>query len=315
MNRKFAQIIFLILTFCCIFNIKFVLAAETDVLPSEEEKWDPPSTGPITTWTAPPCGKNQFNAQGFFFYSPAYGLFNSGGDMDPFPDGDQKYQYQEQLVLQYGFTERFDTKLQLLYTENYATVGQASAKDNGISDTYLFLRYAVFEDKGWVPYVTGLFQIKFPTGKYQHFDPNKLGTDNMGANTGGGSYDPGLGLNITKNIKPFKLHGDFVYGIPLERKIDDIKTQYANYLNYDCAIEYFLPKGFNIIVELNGLWQGDKKLNGDKSPGSSERSLILCPGIGWSCDKVRTLLAYQRTLAGINADADDTIVATVTYNF
>lgn len=72
-------------------------------------------------------------------------------------------------------------------------------------------------------YITG---PKVPTGKYEHADPNKLGTDLMGATSGGGSFDHGDGILLTKKIKPIILHFDTIYSFPLERKL--IRTQKIN---------------------------------------------------------------------------------------
>lgn len=137
----------------------------------------------------------------------------------------------------------------------------------------------------------------------------------MGAGSGGGSYDLGLGVNMTKKLKPFVLHADAIYNFPQERKIDGLKTVYGRYLNYDFGLEYFLPKGFNLMVELNGFIQKDKRQKGEKLPATDIYSLTFAPGIGWSNDKIQTLLAYQRTLIGANTDANDSVVVTFVYTF
>lgn len=97
--------------------------------------------------------------------------------------------------------------------------------------------------------------------------------------------------------------------------IDDVATRYANYLNYNLGIEYFLPKGFNLLLEMNGFLQGDRKEGGEKIPSSDVNYITIAPGIGWSCDKVQFLLAYQRVLIGTNADANDFVVLTGVYTF
>ena len=93
------------------------------------------------------------------------------------------------------------------------------------------------------------------------------------------------------------------------------KTQYGNYINCDAAVEYFLPKGFSLMMELNGLTQRDKRVNGAMVPDSDTKSLTFAPGIGWSNDRIQTLIAYQRTLLGTNVAANDSVVATFVYTF
>lgn len=281
----------------------------------EDNEWNPVSAGPVTTWTAPLCGKGKFVIQPFFFYNRTRGSFNSEGHQDSLIKGDKKYQYQQQLFLQYGLTDRLEIDGQIVYQENYVKQDDLKAHTNGLGDSYLFLRYCVIEEKSYLPHITGLFQLKVPSGKYEHADLNKLGTDLMGATSGGGSYDHGYGINLTKKIKPFVFHTDAIYSFPIETKVDGVKTRYGRYLNYDFGFEYFLPKGFNLMLEFNGFLQGDKKEDSSYTSGSDVRYLTMAPGIGWACDKIQTLLAYQRTLAGTNTDANDSVVLTCVYTF
>lgn len=281
----------------------------------DTDELNPISAGPVTTWTAPLCGKGKVVIQPFLFYNHTRGTFNPKGHYDSLPKTDKKYQYQQQLFMQYGLTDTLEIDGQIVYQQNYKKQGELKAHTQGFGDSYLFLRYCAIEEKGLLPHLVGLFQLKFPSGKYQNLDPDKLGTDSMGATSGGGSYDHGYGVIFTKKVKPFILHLDSIYSFPLERKVDNLKTSYARYLNYDFGIEYFLPKGFNFMLEFNGFFQGDKKQNGQKIPNSDIKYLNFLPGVGWSNKKIQLLLAYQRTLTGTNTDANDSAVVTFVYTF
>lgn len=281
----------------------------------EHDEWNPPSAGPITTWTAPLCGKGKFVIQPFFFYNKTRATFDSNGNFNSLPDGNKKYQYQEQFFMQYGLTDRLEIDGQTVYQQNYVKHGDLKAHSSGLGDSYLFLRYCAIEEEGWAPHLTALLQLKVPTGKYQHANLDKLGTDLMGATSGGGSYDEGFGINLTKRIKPFIFHLDTIYSLPNAVKINGVQTKYGNYLNYDFGLEYFLPKGFNLMLEVNGFLQGDKKEGGIKTPSSDINYLNIAPGIGWSNSKIQMLLAYQRTLIGTNTDANDSVVLTLVYPF
>jgi len=281
----------------------------------DNEEWNPVSAGPVTTWTAPLCGKCKFIIQPFFFYNRTRGAFDSDGKYHGLADGNRKYQYQEQLFMQYGLADRLEIDGQVIYQENYIKQDGVSAHAQGFGDSYLFSRYCVFEEKGWMPHLTGLAQLKIPTGKYQHTDPDKLGTDLMAATSGGGSWDLGFGFCLTKKLKPFIFHADAVYNFPQKVMVDSVKTIYGKYLNYDAGVECFLPKGFNLLLEVNGFLQGDKKENGERIPASDIRYLTIAPGIGWSNDKIQTLLVYQRTVTGTNIDANDSVVLTCVYAF
>ena len=281
----------------------------------EVDEWNPVSAGPLTTWTAPLCGQGKFVLQPFLFYNRTRGTFNANSHYDSLPADDRKFQFQEQLFAQYGLTGRLEIDAQGVYQENYAKQSDRKARANGFGDSYLFLRYCALEEERWLPHLTGIFQLKAPTGKYQKADPDKLGTDLMGASSGGGSYDLGAGISLSKKFKPFVAHADFIYSVPQERKIDTVKTRYGRYLNYDFGIEYFMAAGVNLLLELNGFLQADKKQNGEKIPATEVAYLNLSPGIGWSSQKIQMLLGYQRTLIGTNTDANDSIVFTCVYTF
>ncbi|MDD5691826.1 MAG: transporter [Candidatus Omnitrophica bacterium] len=276
-----------------------------------QDDWDPPSAGPVTTWTAPLCGKGKFVIQPFVFYNRTRGSFDEDGHYGSLTEGEAKSQYQQQLFMQYGLTDTLEIDGQAVYQENFIKSAEGKARDNGFGDSYLFLRYCAFEEKGLRPQITALAQLKMPTGKYQHLDSNKLGTDSMGA----GSWDPGAGLIMTKKFKPFIFHADAAYSFPQRTLIDGFAVRYANYLNYDFGLEYFLPRGFSIVLEANGFLQGDKKEGSDKLPSSGVSYISVSPGFGWSCQKAQFLLAYQRVVAGVNTDANDSIVLTAVYAF
>ncbi len=279
------------------------------------EEWNPVSAGPVTTWTAPLCGKAKFVIQPFLFYNHTRGTFDSNDHYSSLPNGDYKYQFQEQFFAQYGLTDRLEIDAQTVYQQNYIKQEAARAHSSGFGDSYLFMRYCAFAEKGWMPHVAALGQLKMPTGKYQHANPDKLGADIMGATTGGGSWDAGFGIILTKKLKPFVFHVDAIYSFPQQVRVDGIKTRYANYFNCDFGVEYFLPKGFNLMFETNLLLQGDKRSNDGKIPDSGVNSFIIAPGIGWSNDKIQTLLAYQRVMAGTNSDANDSVVLTFVHTF
>jgi hypothetical protein len=276
-----------------------------------EAGWNPLSAGPITTWTAPMVGKGVLVVQPIAIYTKTRGSFNDDGNYEALPSGDKKSQIQQQFFAQYGITDKWEFDAQIVFQENYITSGGSKGHDQGVGDSYIFTRYELFEETERIPEVAGLLQLKIPTGKYQHADPDKQGADL----TGTGSWDPGVGILLTKKFKPFVFHADALINAPQSVGIDGVKTQYANYLNYDLAVEYFLPKGFNFMLEANGLYQGNTKQDGVKDPASDVRSLTLSPGIGWSNDCIQTLVSYQRTVSGRNTDANDSLVMTFVYTF
>ena len=279
------------------------------------DEWNPPSAGPITTWTAPVCEKGKLIVQPYFFYNRTRGEFDDEGHYKSFINKDSEWQWQELLFMQYGLTDRLEIDAQGVYQQNSAKINGLSAESAGFGNTYIYSSYCFFEEKGYLPCISGWFQLKVPTGKYQKADQGKLGTDLMNGLFGGGSYDHGYGVIVTKKINPFIVHADAIWNFPVVTRVDGIKTQYATYARYDLGVEYFFYKGFNLMCELNSSIQGDRKEDGTYVPASDVNSLVFSPGIGWSCNQVQTLIAYQRTIVGTNVDVNDSIVFTFACTF
>lgn len=280
-----------------------------------EDPWNPPSPGPVVTWTAPVEKRGDLSVQPFVFYNRTRGIFDEEGHYKSYTDKDRKWQWQEALLLQYGLTDRLELAAYGTYQQNIVHQDGSSAEASGFNDTFLYARYLIADEKGWMPCVTAIAQGKIPTGKYQKFDDAKHSADYMGDPADGGLYDHGYGLIASKRLKPFIIHADCIYVIPVGRRIDGVKTRYGNYIIADLAVEYLLPRGFVIIVEGNAFVQGDTKAAGALVPASDSASLTFSPGIGWSNKDIQTLLAYQRTIAGKNIAVDDSLVATFVVRF
>jgi len=297
-------------------NIFFLLTGCAFAIPvGPEDAWDPVSAGPITTWTAPVEAKGHLDVQPTVIYNRTRGEFDDQGHYVPLTKGNKESQFQEELYTAYGVTDKWEIDAQTVYQENNVTQDGLKAQAQGFGDSFLFTRYQFLDDKGWIPATTGLLQVKMPTGKYQLLDPDKLGTDFMGESTDGGSWVPGVGISLTKKFKPFLIHADLIGNFPQRVDVDGEQTRYGNYINCGAAVEYFLPKGFNLMMELNNLSQADKRVNGAMAPDSGTGSLTLGSGVGWSNDKIQMLIGYQRTLLGTNTDANDSVVATFIYTF
>ncbi len=287
----------------------FIMVSCCTAQPNAQGNWGPPSAGPITTWTAPVCARGELVIQPFLFYNHVGGSFDMEGNRESLPHGEKNSQSIQQLFFQYGLTDRLELAGQTVFLQNRLTQGGIDASAAGFGDSYLFLRYCLSEEQEIFPNIAAMVQLKLPTGKYQEADPAKLGADIMGT----GSFDPGLGVNLSKTIRPFMIHATPIYNIPFERTIDGIETRFGKYLNYDTGIEYFLPGRFNLLLEFNGLVQGKTKLAGGTISGTDSRVLAGAAGAGWSNDTVQMLAAWLRTLTGKNTDAVDSVVFTVVY--
>jgi hypothetical protein len=280
---------------------------------SEEgtEEWQPVSAGPLTTWTAPLSGRGKFVLQPYVYYTTTRGMFDGSGRFAQLPAGEEQRQLQELVFMQYGLTDRLEIDVQTAWLQNRIVSGGNEANASGFADSVVYLRYCPHEEKAAVPHITAVLQVKVPTGKFENVDPGKLGADL----TGTGSWDPGIGVIATKKVKPFITHADAVYSIPQEVTVNGVSTTYAPYFNYDFGVEYFLPSGFNLLLEANGLLQNNRIEAGSGVSASRTSYLMLTPGIGWSNETIQTLFGYQRTVTGINANAYDTFVLTCVVTF
>ena len=299
--------VFIFLLFLELFSFGQCLAEDKTM----QEDWCPPSAGPITTWTAPLCGKGNFVVQPFLFFMKTRGSYDSSGNYSSLPDDDKSTSRQISLFMQYGLTDRLEVDAQAFYQKNFIRQGGIQADSVGVGDSYLFARYCLREETNTASHITAVAQLKIPTGKFENANPDSLGTDNMGT----GSYDPGVGIILTKRIKPCIIHADVIVDQPLKVDVDNVPTKYGAYVNSDVGIEYFICKGWNLLFEANSFYQGKTDLDGAKIDDSNSEYLMLTPGIGWSTDKVQTLLAYQSIVSGKNTDATEALVLTMVYTF
>jgi len=283
---------------------------------AEEKKdmWEPITPGPFTTFTAPVIVKNAFVIQPLSFFNITRGIFYGDGHYSSLPSKDYIYQQFIQLYTQYGLTERVEINAQSQWKINYVKEEGVSAENAGFADFFMNIRYCGIDETTWCPRVTGLFQVKLPTGKYEKPDDGKLLTDI----TGTGSTDYTYGLSFTKGVYPIRtlFHLDLLLtNVPSPVKIDGVKTEFSNTYIVNGAFEWIFYKNFNLLGELLWQTQGGKRLDGDKASDTGQGSLIFSTGIGYSRENWQLLIGYQRTLAGTNVNANDTVAGTVIITF
>ncbi|MDQ7826425.1 MAG: transporter [Candidatus Eremiobacteraeota bacterium] len=263
-------------------------------------EWNPVSTGPFNAWPAPLCAKGTLVVQPFLYFHTVQGIFDSDGQFLDLPEGGSKQLSIQQLFLQYGLTDRDELAALINYQQSCRSIeGGGSASSSGLADTALVYRRHFLREGRFLPEGSLFFQLKLPTGKYEGLNPGALGTDYMGT----GSFDPSIGLNLTKKAKPFLLHADVIANFPLPCRIDGFETRYAPSLNYDFAAECFITEHSSILLELNGFTQGDMTVNGHALPWTGSQSLNLVAGVGAAGESIAVFIGRQRTLSGRNTDA------------
>lgn len=123
----------------------------------EDGTWRPTTPGPFTTWTAPLCGRDNLVMQPLYFFNKTRGTFDSKGNYDGLPSGNEKEQHVFQLFSQYGITDDWEIDIQLNFLRNYVREEGNSAESFGISDTQLITRYCLLDEKGYLPQTAGFF--------------------------------------------------------------------------------------------------------------------------------------------------------------
>ena len=282
-----------------------------NLLAADEAEWSPTSIGPVTTWTAPLCGAKNWYAIPRFYFTSFKKQYDNNGDKQSVGDDSTLTQQQQMIFAAYGLTDKLELNAQVALVQNHATIGDQTANSTGWADSYLILRDCFLMEQDKTPCLTGMLQLKLPTGQYQHAEADKLGTDI----TGTGSTDLGIGLVATKKLKPVILHGDLSIFHPFEVTADEVKVQYGNWVTYDLGAEYFIENGVNLMLELNGFWQGKEEDDGTTVDESDVSYLQLSPGIGYTYKSFTTLLAYQMPLSGKNSLINETWILNFMVSF
>lgn len=292
--------------FFIIFMLNLTLTACAEE--KKQEVWAPTTPGPFTTFTAPLVEKGKFSVQPFYFFNIARGVFRGDGHYSSLAPKDYKYNQQINIYTSYSPHECVELNMQPSWQIYNIRKDSSSAEGAGFGDFLMNARYCGIDESYWCPRITGLFQVKLPTGKYQKADPSKLRGDLIGT----GSTDYIYGFSFTKGIKPVLWHLDLLYtNSPQPVRIDGIKTKFEDNYAVNGAFEWMITEKIDIMSELNWNAQGDKKLDGNRTPDTGKSSLIWAIGIGYSEKGWQMLVGYLRTLLGENVDANDTIGATV----
>lgn len=277
-----------------------------------DEGWKPESVGAINGWNADVMGRHELFIRPTLFFINQRGNYNSDGGFEAFADNGKQRTTSASIFFQYGLTDRFELAGQTgMDRTRYEDDAQGSATSTQLQDSTLFLRCALATDGETAPLVTALFQLKMPTGKYQNADPAKLGTDI----TGTGTWDHGYGIVLTKRWKPFALHADAIMSFPLKTTVDGTSTQYAPYLTYDFAAEYFYTDRLSLMAEFNGFSQGKVKYDGDAADGTESSYLSTLAGISYAAQNYQYFGGWQQSLLGKNSTYDGGLVVAVSRTF
>jgi hypothetical protein len=304
----------------------------------------PATFGPIITDTAVPIEKGAFAIQPTFglsfitdSLSPSWRRTSAGGNFKSF-GMDYK--------LTYGLLNNLEVFVDIPYIHNWANSvnelgpnGERSADFGGIGDVNLTFKYQLLPETETRPTVTALFATDFPTGHFRHFNPGRLGTDEIG----GGAFAFTTGLNLSKYVKPFIFYGNLWYTMqtafssredrsPLVSVLDENgvatgeleegdprATNVRNYprdiITVNLAAEYPITQKWVALLELTSAWDGGR-LFGHKANTAPAALMSVLPGIEYmATDKFSMALGVNIDLIGKNTDAAITPMLSMVYAF
>lgn len=155
---------------------------ETSPLPTLE----PWFTGSLLAYSPNVVPGGDFNIEPYLFVTDAYGQYNNHWHAHSVPT----ILYVNPLIFaQFGLTKWLDILIvpQLFYTRNQ---GKASTQFGDLTAGFDIQLYQDPEERA--PSVKLVLRASFPTGKFQHLNPKKNGTDSGGA----GCYTPTIALAV-----------------------------------------------------------------------------------------------------------------------
>jgi hypothetical protein len=309
-----------------------------------KEEECPATFGPIITDTAVPIDKGMFAIQptwGLSFVTngltPSWRRVSAGGNFKSFVM-DWKFTY--------GLWNNLEVFVVVPYVHNWANRvdepgpnGERAADFGGIGDVNLTFKYQLLAETENRPTVTALFATDFPSGHFRHFNPGRLGTDEIG----GGAFAFTTGLNLSKYVKPFIFYGNIWYTMqtaftskedrsPLVAVLDEngvatgeleegdpVATNIRNYprdiITVNLAAEYPLTKKWVALLELTSAWDGGR-LFGHKANTDPAALVSVLPGIEYmATDKFSLAVGVNIDLVGKNIDATITPLLSMVYAF
>lgn len=152
------------------------------------------------------------------------------------------------------------------------TLGDAQ----GLGDISVFGHYRFMKS----PYLESaiLFGLKMPTGKTSDTDDHgeRFETEFQ---PGSGSWDPMVGLAVTKSAGPLSLDANILYTLVTKGSQD---TDLGDTFNYNAAVSYRLMSGkaaWDFILEANGIWKDKEKTAGEQDRNSGGNIIFLSPGV------------------------------------
>jgi len=228
--------------------------------------------GPLITDTAVPIDLGGFSIQPLAQFGFRGGQFSA--NWRRVSSRGNFYSLQVPVQFTYGPFPNVETYLIVPYLHNWAndaalpsSPGTGAAASGGLGDATLYVKYQFQEDTGVLPTCTALAGFGFPTGHHRHFNPQKLGTDQLG----GGAYTFTPGLNLSKWLCPVYLYANLWYSMHTTAYVNGKYINPRDQITLNLAAQWFFTPRWSLILECYNNWQAGKLL----APASHETTQAL----------------------------------------
>jgi hypothetical protein len=199
--------------------------------------------------------------------------------------------------LTFGVMKNWETYLIAPFIVNLANSvdfpgpnGERAATYTGIGDISWFNKYQFIEEgkmAPWMPAVSGVFGVGFPTGHASHLNPQFLGVDAIGT----GSFAFTTGVNLYKWVKPLLIYSNIWITNPVNiypERPNNVRSR--SYVTVNLAAEYPINKKFVALMEVysNWTWTTITTPQGYQTP---QTVLGVMPGIEFLATEKLTMAA------------------------
>lgn len=318
-------------TLTSLFFIPTILLAE--MTPSEEPLYTPWFTGSLLAPSATNAKVGHPSIQPSLAVLYILGKYNESWKLER---EDSFWSINPNLDLQIAITDRIGIEAIPAFVTN---TGDGKSFSH-FQDTNIFFGYQLSEDQddSWVPDFRLILQTIFPSGKYDHLDPDKEGLDG----TGFGSYQLGPCIAYQKlfplSKSYFLLHWSLAYLFPLSTHVKGFSvygggfgtkgtlTPGQNLIGYFSG-EYSFTQHWVFAFDLQAVYQrpsshfsGNVGIDEDGAPAEiglpSSVQLSFAPQLEYNfSDNFGCLVGTWFTFAGKNAEAFAGAIAAFLYVF
>ena len=322
---------------CC----PFLLCAEKPVTPQTIEKeltvaekeyrqakemFNPWYTGPLITGGAGMMPPGMVNIAPYVFVNDSFRAYNNHGKSIDVPS---VVNLNPQVGMLAGVTDWMDMGMLIQGNVNW----KEDQQSGGYGDMSIAVGFPILRETPYVPAIKFIFTELFPTGRYQHLNPKRLGL----SSTGGGAFVTTLGLNMSKLIlwssaHPMKLRTQFAYNMA-DTSVDvrgmntygggtgtHGKIRPGNLFTAGAGIEVSFTQKWVFATDLLYKTQGKSKFQGttEAPVGSPYRSnqFSIAPAIeyNWS-SHLGVIAGAWFSVFGKNSAQFASGVCSVTYTF